>query len=1530
MGNEIFHSLFFYKGLIIPLFGAVVTGLSIYLVLASTQLLMDITILLCVMVSVIVYGLSNLYVGKNTVTLPNKDVIIKKNTNTKYRNEIPNILFLGLYLSILLILIIPYPSESNLELFVPWTALNLAEIMKLGASILMTFFLPGYAIVASTFGSQLRLSLLLKVLLSYLLSMFIAGITVYSATILGFTISEANLILILMYFAIITIFTLKLLPISAIRESTNAISLSKYLANMRIFFRTYVWHCVVYFGIFGLIILSTYSLYGGIIIGDQWFHHGRALLYLTGTYKDFFENKADDLYLPLPPALLFSLFYLSSIPSVNAYASIAFLNIIPAFAYYFFFVQWVPPRKKRAALLASALLVLGSGFGWIEALGVSISHPPADGRGALLNINIAGRQTYDILTPSTFFLASHPDFSTPLQLITLPAGFVLLGLMKYETSNPNTRKNKICLFVTLTIITLLGIFSHDEFYIFIIIASLVPILLNLRNKTVIYLSLACSISTILLLDTISTTQYFTTIWLFGLPLIILVLIFVVLTGVIYATGGFRVIMTKFKQLMSSSKLNSTASIASIIIIVGIAYWYVVGLLVWQDIHIQTIFAEEGDKNDVPWFVYPMKLGTIGILGSIYLVSYFFKRFEKEIFIFGIIILVALLTGSYYDEHRFSKYIMAGMAGFASLLVYELIIGIRNMSVRPLITGLIIAIVFASCSISVLMFIGFHALALDTNNLDLAFRRRDSPTGSEFQMLSFLQPHGPINQSYNIATFSKEYELRKPLTSYFQAFSAIPTSMLLKTPYLLNSSSLEDFYDQLEENNIKYLVLARKDISSRNSIPSAVSFAISNFKIAYEDKNYIILNVPNLAPSKPPAETVLVYQRDPILSKEGIVDSTLYFNDTSFRIPNNTNLFKVTEGGKVGQVTLSEPDSSYTLWSRDIQKKQINYIQIKFQILNETAIGKSHCGIVWEDVNDKKYYTNLGNDTLRFAETPRSNDTKIFEAQTVAMETMKWYTMKLLFIDGRTHVYLNDIPVLEIPLDAKEHFIKNVGIRCYNNAAEFQPVVISRVPDPPIYYDNPIYLEYYYPLSGLALSNVEYDTAVSGDRSVFSKKNIMLVNEPPDENELNAYLDFAKQGGNLFIVYSDLNFGASISRLFGIHFANDSRYDSISDVRTGKSVSTSGSVKSIQLDLEDNHIVSFYEDDGDPVAPFTTQRTYGKGNITLINAGSYFESILEKPQQYFPTLSNFAELIGTNFSHYVKKNLINSTFPIRFVGDMSINGHVTMNSSSIDLGFDDAHDGLYVRKISIVDDENGADKYILENKKITKMDTVGEYEAIINGEGHSNLPSSLSFGDYLRISVPQGFNMTIKLSNMSSVNLMTEDGTDKVKIAGKTIRFDGVMTDRSDSAADIQIIMKSPEIRVIDGESNFERLYVGEFDPFLLDSPLGQKTELKGNLTTKVDHVDTINYRDDDNHQRTKYTTFITSLNYDPWGDFEILPTFKIPGDLPDDLIEKNIDVISKRIITSATGILSLLLIVSVTIAFAYLYRRKFPLVRLKP
>jgi len=116
---------------------------------------------------------------------------------------------------------------------------------------------------------------------------------------------------------------------------------------------------LVFASILMLLIVSTYYIYNGITISDQWFHQGRALLFLSGSFRETVIEGSDIRgYPPFQSALLSALTTIAGIPIVNSYASIAFLNMVPVFAFYYFFSKWVPPKFYRANILASSLFAI--------------------------------------------------------------------------------------------------------------------------------------------------------------------------------------------------------------------------------------------------------------------------------------------------------------------------------------------------------------------------------------------------------------------------------------------------------------------------------------------------------------------------------------------------------------------------------------------------------------------------------------------------------------------------------------------------------------------------------------------------------------------------------------------------------------------------------------------------------------------------------------------------------------------------------------------------------------------------------------------------------------------------------------------------------------------------------------------------------------------------------------------------------------------------------------------------------------------
>ena len=190
--------------------------------------------------------------------------------------------------------------------------------------------------------------------------------------------------------------------------------------------------------------------------------------------------------------------------------------------------------------------MLSSGFGWVFALELAIADPPESQLSALQMLSQAAIKSLDIILPTSFLSAAHPDFSTPLIIMALPAGFTLLGVIGEKKIKQKSNFRYLAILLS---VAFLGVLSHDEFYLFIIIASIVPIFyfliadpVNKKNKNygVVYGALlgALLLTIVLALYSFDGAGYYTYNAILGIPLILLSLAFVTIMCILYITTRF--------------------------------------------------------------------------------------------------------------------------------------------------------------------------------------------------------------------------------------------------------------------------------------------------------------------------------------------------------------------------------------------------------------------------------------------------------------------------------------------------------------------------------------------------------------------------------------------------------------------------------------------------------------------------------------------------------------------------------------------------------------------------------------------------------------------------------------------------------------------------------------------------------------------------------------------------------------------------------------------------------------------------------
>ena len=349
--------------------GPLIAGFAVYLILSYLFVPYSIAIPLAIVISTLIFGLTKYYTAtkhtvddKSSKVITSNDIELEQNLqhreigkifeNDNYNLSIFSTLFFVVVYSACLLIVTThffFFGSSNEEIFIPWERFTIVEIVELGAAIALCFFLPGYALLSVLDrNTDHKLGLVPKILLAYFFSILITGLTGYAIVSSGLGLLDAPGLFFIVYLTILILPIIKLSLTYHHRENKPRYFFTDLFSQRHTFvlIRKLIWNflreknpeLIVFGSLFALIVLSTYFLYSGAIIGDQWYHHGRMLAFMSGEIRDLATAGADDkAFSPFPSAMLASFISVSGVPSVNAFASISFLNIMPVFAFFYFF-----------------------------------------------------------------------------------------------------------------------------------------------------------------------------------------------------------------------------------------------------------------------------------------------------------------------------------------------------------------------------------------------------------------------------------------------------------------------------------------------------------------------------------------------------------------------------------------------------------------------------------------------------------------------------------------------------------------------------------------------------------------------------------------------------------------------------------------------------------------------------------------------------------------------------------------------------------------------------------------------------------------------------------------------------------------------------------------------------------------------------------------------------------------------------------------------------------------------------------------
>lgn len=1492
-------------GYLVAIMGSFFAGFSTYSFLSYLFVAPGITIPLSIVMSVLVFGLTRYYSTPHTDNNHSPDIDSTLNSHQNnyrssyYRREnrvLLTVSFVTIF--VFLIIVSSFGYKQDFPIFTNWKDINVLDILQLGVSIALCFFIPGFAIVL-VITKKYNINPLLSVLLGYLFSILITGLTAYiSALTFNIATSDSKGLFMSVYISII-VFFLVFYPDHRINRFSDS-STKNYFDYQFIvtcilkFFhhiKTRVNECIVFGSLISLIIISTYYLYGGITIGDQWYHQGRSLLFMSGAFREASMIGAEVIYPPFQSALLAALTVLSGIPMVNSYASIAIVNIVPVFAYLYFFSTWVPSTMRKAGLFACSLFAISSGFGWIYLLTTTTRNHIFSVQSSLETLRNIGH--LDIISASNFVVATAPDFSTGLIYLALPAGFVLLGILRTSFQSRSTRV------AVIAAISVLGMISHYEFYIFIIIAAVLPIIFKLKAGNYIYLSFLFAFFIVILIDLISPARYLSSFEINGVSLLLLSVSFVTITWIIYL--GYARFLRATKSIFSffSSDNKFQRRVVKInfhvktLIVSVVAYLYLFCFIVLSQLPLDTII-DQTLGNNIPWYLYPMKMGIAGLFGLAFILSYIFKRFEKQVFVFGVLMLVSFVAGPYYDEDRFSKYFMAGMIGFASLMIYDILN--RKFTRKPIIKTVFIGAVITISGLSILTFIGYSSLILQSQDFTNTLPRRHFPSDSDLRLFETLHNKVDVNsKGYNVISFLNEYNRAEDgVISKIPSFAGLPYDKLWQSPLTLNASTLETLYRHLSYSDARYLVISKDSIKDP-SITEPTHFIIEHFTPIYQDNNYIVLEVPHIEPpsSSPKVKLALVYNQMTNLTEGRLSDTiVLPYNSKAFDFIPDANLVNVKNDNQSEHLNLigSRLDRGISVWTKNISPaKGANYIETGFQITSYNKNKSNDIRVEWQEAGMQDYYVKLSNDGLELYKKSDSGRKILLKNTDLEKLDWKWYTLKIESPSDSIKIYIDDVLKIQTPKSTGNNTggISKIGLTTFYNDVEFKPVTIGTITAPMNDYEvttNYDY-DYNYPITLLALAKFNYGTFSSNDLSIFSKEVILVPDSVlSDRVTFNRYLDFANGGRTLIIINTHGNFSSMVSKVFSLK-SNESNQEAFTHISSNTNENVSiyipGWVNRINasLTLPNVQVIASYRNDqNETIAPFILEKTLPTGGkIIIVNSEGYFNTISNSPRQYFSSLSNISKLLPIDLP--VPTASENSSLPMQgFVGKMKISGMVTLNSSSLLLN--EGIDTFPINASRIIIFEKDSNLPIIyNNASIKDLKLIGDYQININFTGQSELPDSSSHSDYIGMQIPTDFNMSAKLAPKSSGHIQivnqADSGTKSISLYNNS-KVEFYKIKAKTPLNSVPVLVRKPEIKV-NGHVYIKNGYLDGFLTPRGKLDIGTPVDLQGKLGAKIGFIDNF-IQPYHNATKTQYITYLQSLAMDG-RLYQDKQDLNLPGDI---------------------------------------------------
>ncbi len=771
---------------------------------------------------------------------------VRFNISPRSKEKSPYLLYFSVYV-LCAIAIITMPSINGLEL-INWLNVPIINLVRLAASIVLTTFFPGFMILKIIRHNGGKLE---KFVFSIIISLFLTSIIQFFIVLSG---AEQFTILVL----VITNFLLLILCFASsfrkqeLKESTLK---TIHMENSEVFV------------IIMLVVLQlafTYCMLSSdfpLPMNDETSLYGFAVYVSKGAIPTSVSNPF------LLMTYLSANFILSGLPSINTFQVLHFLNILPILAFYLCLKALLGRRFPKVPILGT-LIGFFSGYTWIYAISLRYS-----GSGSGLYNLLSGAYSKVPGFPLAFYLA---PYLTAAQMVGV-ASVLLLIYLVCSKEELNTKR----LFL-ISIVTAYGYLGHIfDICVFLVFFLFMVLVFDLKKMS-IYRRMGASIFIGLVIVVIMNLfdpahRYSGFLLIFSLSLTVLAMFVSFLREKI-----------RFEDVtIAIGKLNKLAKsrCAKIVACFSLVYLFGLGILtylyVFPNFNIGATFFDTKYGNGgqiVPWYSYPIIMGTAGFL-SIAGVLYFLTREseKKEEFypylmlaISTLLIALGLRLFPITEESRLLTYLWVPICVFAGYSVSKL--SGRFYRIRPTLKKkTIFSAIFVIILITGLLSTLEYVEVLSTMNA------ASFPISSqEFEALNYIRFNIPLNDT--VLTLSSESS--DAITGFGGTLNVISGDYAETFFQLIEPQNV---LNQLLNMRVKYIYIGPEDLELINSTPSIkdgyiCSQLFQSLPIAYRNSKVTVYLV--TATVKASSATAVPTSQ----SVFGIGNGRIFVNDTKGNKP----------------------------------------------------------------------------------------------------------------------------------------------------------------------------------------------------------------------------------------------------------------------------------------------------------------------------------------------------------------------------------------------------------------------------------------------------------------------------------------------------------------------------------------------------------------------------------------------------------------------------------------------------------------------